>query len=49
MDGKKVGNPTEVQLAVDRGKVGKDLSVLVRRGDQSLNLTVRPAELSRDS
>jgi len=49
LDGKQVGNPTEVQLAVDRGKVGKDLVVRVRRGDQSLNLTVRPAELSRDS
>jgi len=25
LDAKQVGNPTEVQLAVDRGKVGKDL------------------------
>jgi S1-C subfamily serine protease len=45
--GKPVKNPSEVQLAVDRGKVGEPLSFIVRRGENRLNLTLRPAELPR--
>ena len=45
--GKPVKNPSEVQLAVDRGKVGEPLSFTVRRGENRLNLTLRPAELPR--
>ena len=45
--GKPVKNPSEVQLAVDRGRVGEPLSFTVRRGENRLNLTLRPAELPR--
>ena len=45
---KRVKNPSEVQVAVDGGKVGQNLTVRVRRGDQRLNLNLRPAELRRD-
>jgi S1-C subfamily serine protease len=44
---KRVKNPSEVQVAVDGGKVGQNLTVRVRRGDQRLNLNLRPAELRR--
>jgi S1-C subfamily serine protease len=42
-----VTNPSEVQLAVDQVKVGDGLQVQVRRGNERLTLTVRPAELPR--
>ena len=42
-------NPSEVQLAVDQGRVGQPLALRVRRGDRSLDLTIRPAELPRKS
>ncbi|MFN5118690.1 MAG: trypsin-like peptidase domain-containing protein [Cyanobacteriota bacterium] len=45
--GKPVKNPSEVQLAIDRGQVGQPLSIGVRRGERALDLTVRPAELPR--
>ena len=45
---KRVKNPSEVQVAVDGGRVGQDLMVRVRRGERSLNLTLRPAELRRN-
>ena len=37
----------EVQLAVDQGRVGEPLEVVVRRGDASTSLTLQPAELPR--
>ena len=40
-------NPSEVQLAVDQGRVGQGLGVSLRRGDQRLTLEVKPAELPR--
>jgi S1-C subfamily serine protease len=40
-----VDNASEVQLAVDRGRVGEALSLGVRRRDQRLEISVRPAEL----
>jgi S1-C subfamily serine protease len=43
--GNGVDNPSEVQLAVDRGRVGEPLSLSVRRRDQRLEITMRPAEL----
>lgn len=46
--GSAVDNPSEVQLAVDRGRVGEPVSLAVRRGDQRLTLTVRPAELPHE-
>jgi S1-C subfamily serine protease len=42
-----VKNPSEVQLAVDRGRVGEPLTFTVRRGEQRLTITLRPAELPR--
>jgi len=45
--GTGVKNPSEVQLAVDRGQVGQPLEVTVRRGERRLALTLRPAELPR--
>ena len=45
--GSAVKNPSEVQLAVDRGRVGQPLEVNVRRGESRIALTLRPAELPR--
>ena len=42
-----VKNPSEVQLAVDRAKVGEPLSVVVRRRGGTTTLTLRPEELPR--
>ena len=47
--GSAVRNPSEVQLAVDRARVNQPLSLAVRRGEGRLDLTVRPAELPRNS
>jgi S1-C subfamily serine protease len=45
--GKAVKNPSEVQLAVDQGRVGQPLEVSLRRGDGRLILQLKPAELPR--
>jgi len=45
--GAAVSNASEVQLAVDRGRVGAPLAVVVQRKEQKISLTVRPAELPR--
>ena len=45
--GKAVKNPSEVQLAVDQGRVGQPLAVSLRRGDGRLTLQLKPAELPR--
>jgi S1-C subfamily serine protease len=47
VDGKAVKNPSEVQLAVDRVKVGEALAMTVQRGGRQVTLTLRPAELPR--
>ncbi len=44
---KPMKNPSDVQLAVDQGRVGQPLEIRLRRGDRSLDLTLRPAELPR--
>ncbi|MFM7268945.1 MAG: trypsin-like peptidase domain-containing protein [Cyanobium sp.] len=46
--GDAVDNASEVQLAVDQGQVGEPLALSVRRGEQRLQLSVRPAELPRE-
>ena len=46
--GTAVKNPSEVQLAVDRGQVNQPLALSIRRGDSRQTLTVRPAELPHD-
>jgi S1-C subfamily serine protease len=45
--GKAVKNPSEVQLAVDQGRVGQPLAVSLRRGNARLTLQLKPAELPR--
>ena len=45
--GKAVKNPSEVQLAVDQGRVGQPLAVSLRRGTERLTLELKPAELPR--
>ena len=45
--GSAVRNPSEVQLAVDRGRVGQPLELRIRRGNANQTLTVVPAELPR--
>jgi S1-C subfamily serine protease len=45
----EVDNPSEVQVAVDQGQVGAPLNVQVQRGDQQLNLQLKPAELPRQN
>jgi S1-C subfamily serine protease len=42
-----VDNPSEVQVAVDQGRVGQPLALQVQRGKQQLDLQLTPAELPR--
>ena len=44
----RVKNPSEVQVAVDQGKVGAPLELKVRRGEQRLEIQLQPAELPRE-
>ena len=44
-----VDNPSEVQVAVDQGRVGQPLAVEVQRGNRQLTLQLRPAELPRQN
>ncbi|MFM7696475.1 MAG: trypsin-like peptidase domain-containing protein [Vulcanococcus sp.] len=44
-----VDNPSEVQVAVDQGRVGQPLALRVQRGQRQLNLQLRPAELPRQN
>lgn len=46
--GKPVRNASEVQLGVDRGRVGEPLAITVQRNGARQNLSVRPAELPRE-
>lgn len=43
--GQAVKNPSEVQVAVDQGKVGQSLTITIRRGSGSRSITLEPAEL----
>ncbi len=43
--GKAVKNPSEVQVAVDQGKVGQPLSISIQRGNSSRTISLEPAEL----
>ncbi|MEY3749719.1 MAG: hypothetical protein RLZZ11_149 [Cyanobacteriota bacterium] len=44
-----VDNPSEVQVAVDQGRVGEPLALQVQRGERQLTLQLRPAELPRQN
>ena len=45
----EVDNPSEVPVAGARGQVGQPLTVLVQRGEEQLNLELKPAELPRQN
>ncbi|MFM7642304.1 MAG: trypsin-like peptidase domain-containing protein [Cyanobium sp.] len=47
VDGKVVKNPSDVQLAVDQAKIGQPLPMRIRRLQDTLEVTVRPANLPR--
>ena len=45
VDGQIVRDPSQVQLAVDRGKVGQPMPLTLERNSQELGVIVKPAEL----
>ncbi|MFM1899969.1 MAG: PDZ domain-containing protein [Synechococcaceae bacterium WB9_4xC_028] len=47
VNGTQVKDPSQVQLAVDRGRVGQAMPLIVERDGKKLELSVRPAELPR--
>ncbi len=47
MNGTKVQDPSQVQLAVDRGRVGQTMPIIVERDGESIELMVKPEELPR--
>ena len=47
VNGTKVQDPSQVQLAVDRGRVGQAMPIIVERDGESLELMVKPEELPR--
>ena len=49
VNGQAVRNPSEVQLAVDRGRVGQILPIRIRRGGLNVELKLRPEELRQQA
>ena len=49
VDGESVKNPTEVQLAVDRGEVGQPMQLKLRRDGDEISVEVLPKELPRQN
>ncbi|MFL0780760.1 MAG: PDZ domain-containing protein, partial [Prochlorococcus sp.] len=47
VDGTKVKDPSQVQLAVDRGTVDQPMPLLLERNGKELEVIVTPAELPR--
>jgi S1-C subfamily serine protease len=47
VDGKPVNNSSEVQMAIDRARIGQPLAITIRRENGQQVLTLRPAELPR--
>ena len=47
VNGTKVQDPSQVQLAVDRGRVGQSMPIVVERDGESVELMVTPEELPR--
>ena len=45
VNGTKVQDPSQVQLAVDRGRVGQTMPIIVERDGESIELMVKPEEL----
>jgi S1-C subfamily serine protease len=45
VDGQAISSAEQLQQVVDRSRLGKALKVELRRGDQSMQLSVRTAEL----
>jgi hypothetical protein len=42
-----VNNSSEVQMAIDRARIGQPLAITIRRENGLQVLTLRPAELPR--
>ena len=47
MDGQDVSNPSEVQIAVDQGRVGKPMLVTLEREGETVSVEVLPIEIPR--
>ena len=47
VNGTEVQDPSQVQLAVDRGRVGQPMPIVVERDGETVELTVTPEELPR--
>jgi S1-C subfamily serine protease len=47
VDGQPVNNSSEVQMAIDRARIGQPLAIGIRRENAQQVLTLRPAELPR--
>ena len=47
VNGTEVKDPSQVQLAVDRGRVGEAMPIVVERDGTRLDLSVTPEELPR--
>ena len=47
VNGSAVNDPSEVQLAVDRGQVGQVMPLIVERAGEQQTLDVTPEELPR--
>ena len=47
VNGEVVRDPSQVQLAVDRGEVGKPMPLTLERNNKTIELIVKPAELPR--
>ena len=48
VNGDKVRNPSEVQIAVDQGQVGEPMNVTLEREGQELTVEVLPIEIPRN-
>lgn len=49
VEGKKIETATELQKEVEQSEIGKPLSISVRRGEQTQQLSVLPQELQEAS
>ncbi|KGG25648.1 MULTISPECIES: trypsin-like peptidase domain-containing protein [unclassified Prochlorococcus] len=47
VNGEVVRDPSQVQLAVDRGEVGQPMPLTLERNEKTIELIVKPAELPR--
>jgi S1-C subfamily serine protease len=48
VNGRKVRNPSEVQIAVDQGTVGEPMDITLEREGEELSVEVLPIEIPRN-